>query len=259
MPLEAAFCEPKLCSWNQSQPQCVFSQENNACLVLTWPYAPHRAKEGLGCLWLRGPCCMAGGLLGIKPTPNVFSNGEKADVAGESLVYTGPSNPHLASSGGTAPNGDLRMATNSLWEAAFGKPKLCLGNLPQPQCVFAPEGNTCLVLTWPYVPIGPRRVWAASGSVGPAALVGGLRGLKPTPNVFSFGEKADLGRKCLDCPGPSNPPFPSSGGTPPTVDLRIGTNSLGEAAFCEPKLCSGNKPQPQCVLALESNPCLLLT
>ena len=30
-----------------------------------------------------------------------------------------------------------------------------------------------------------------SGSVGPAALVGGLRGLKPTPNVFSFGEKAD--------------------------------------------------------------------
>ena len=95
--------------------------------------------------------------------------------------------------------------------------------------------------------------------MGPAALVGGLRGLKPTPNVFSFGEKADLGRKCLDCPGPSNPPFPSSGGTPPTVDLRIGTNSLGEAAFCEPKLCSGNKPQPQCVLALESNPCLLLT
>ena len=112
---------------------------------------------------------MAGGLLGIKPTPNVFSNGEKADVAGESLVYTGPSNPHLASSGGTPPNGDLRMATNSLWEAAFGKPKLCLGNLPQPQCLFAQEGNTCLVLTWPYVPIGPRRVWAASGSVGTAA------------------------------------------------------------------------------------------
>ena len=136
---------------------------------------------------------MAGGLLGIKPTPNVFSNGEKADVAGESLAYTGPSNPHLASSGGTPPNGDLRTATNSLWEAAFGKPKLCSGNLPQPQCVLAQEGNTCLVLTWPYVPIGPRRVWAASGSVGPAALVGGLRGLKPTPNVFSFGEKADLG------------------------------------------------------------------
>ena len=48
LPLEAAFCEPKLCSWNQSQPQCVFAQESNACLVLTWHYATHRAKVVLG-------------------------------------------------------------------------------------------------------------------------------------------------------------------------------------------------------------------
>ena len=53
--LEAAFCEPKLCSGNKPQPQCVFAQESNACLVLTWPFAPHRAKEVLGCLWLLGP------------------------------------------------------------------------------------------------------------------------------------------------------------------------------------------------------------
>ena len=50
-------CEAKLCSGNQPQPQGIFAQESNACLVLTWPYAPHRAKEGLGCLWLRGSCC----------------------------------------------------------------------------------------------------------------------------------------------------------------------------------------------------------
>ena len=55
LPLEAAFCEPKLCSGNKPQPQCVFAQESNACLVLTWPFAPHRAKEVLGCLWLLGP------------------------------------------------------------------------------------------------------------------------------------------------------------------------------------------------------------
>ena len=42
---------------------------------------PHRAKEGLGCLWLRGHCCLAGGLRSLKPTPNVFSYGEKADLA----------------------------------------------------------------------------------------------------------------------------------------------------------------------------------
>ena len=52
---EAAFCETKLYSGKQPQAQCVFAQESNACLVLTWPYAPLRAKEVLGCLWLLGP------------------------------------------------------------------------------------------------------------------------------------------------------------------------------------------------------------
>jgi len=157
---------------------------------------------------------MAGGLLGIKPTPNVFSNGEKADVAGERLVYTGPSNPHMASSGGTAPNGDLRMATNSLWEAAFGKPKLCLGNLPQPQCVFAQENNACLVLPWHYA---PHRVKEGLGYLwirGPCCMVGGLHSLKPTPNMFSFMEKADVAGKGLVCTGPSNPTLASSGEIP---------------------------------------------
>ena len=40
-----------------------------------------RAKEALDCLWLRGHCCLAGGLRSLKPTPNVFSFAEKADLA----------------------------------------------------------------------------------------------------------------------------------------------------------------------------------
>ena len=40
-----------------------------------------RAKEGLGCLWLRGHCCLAAGLRSWKPTPNVFSFAQKADLA----------------------------------------------------------------------------------------------------------------------------------------------------------------------------------
>ena len=39
---------------------------------------------------------------------------------------------------------------------------------PQPQCVFAQERSACLFLTQPNAPPGPRRVWAASGSVGTA-------------------------------------------------------------------------------------------
>ena len=66
---------------NQPQPQCVFAQESKACVVLTWPYVPHRAKDCLACLWLRGQCCLAGGLRGLKPIPNVFFFGKKAGFA----------------------------------------------------------------------------------------------------------------------------------------------------------------------------------
>ena len=79
------------------QPQCVFAPERSACLLLPQPNAPHGAKEGLGCLWLRGHCCLVGGLRSLKPTPNVFSFAEKADLAGRSPVCTGPGNPPTAS------------------------------------------------------------------------------------------------------------------------------------------------------------------
>ena len=75
--MEAAFCDPISGSGNQPQPQCFLAQESNTCLVLTWSYAPHRAKDCLGCLWLFGRCCMAGGLRGLKPTPNVSPSGRR--------------------------------------------------------------------------------------------------------------------------------------------------------------------------------------
>ena len=79
--LGAAFCKGKLCSGNKPQPQCFLAQDRSACLFLTQPHPPHKAKEGLGCLWLRGHCCLAGGLRSLKSTPNVFSFAEKADLA----------------------------------------------------------------------------------------------------------------------------------------------------------------------------------
>ena len=38
-------------------------------------------KEGLGCLWLRGHCCLAGGLRSWKATPNLFSFTQKTNLA----------------------------------------------------------------------------------------------------------------------------------------------------------------------------------
>ena len=46
-----------------------------------FPYTTLFRSEGLGCLWLRGHCCLAGGLRRWKPTPNVFSFAEKDEEA----------------------------------------------------------------------------------------------------------------------------------------------------------------------------------
>ena len=40
----------------------------------------------MGCLWLPGPCCFAGGLLRWRPTPNVFSFLEKQELARKCLL-----------------------------------------------------------------------------------------------------------------------------------------------------------------------------
>ena len=51
---------------NKPQPQSVFARERNACHFLPQPNAPHGAKEGLGCLWLLGHFCLAGGFHSLK-------------------------------------------------------------------------------------------------------------------------------------------------------------------------------------------------
>ncbi len=69
------------CSGNQPQPQCIFAQESNACLVLNKPCAIPWARKDPGFFLLRGHGCLAGGLLKLKVTPNGFSFGEDADWA----------------------------------------------------------------------------------------------------------------------------------------------------------------------------------
>ena len=56
-----------------------------------WPFSPlalwsPEGTDGLGCFWLPGPCCFAGGLLSLKPTPKVFSFVENQELAGKCLL-----------------------------------------------------------------------------------------------------------------------------------------------------------------------------
>ena len=164
---------------------------SNACLVLPQPFTPHRAKEGEGCLWLRGQCCLAASFRRLKPTPNMFSFGEKADWARKGLVSTGPSNTHVASLGGTHLGPISEMAPNTLLGPAFCKWKLCLGKKPQPQCLFAQASYACLVIPYPYVPLRAKEVLGCLWIQEHCCLAGGLLSMKPTPKVFSFRPKAD--------------------------------------------------------------------
>ena len=82
-------------------------------------------------------------------------------------------------------------AQNSLLGAAFCRGELCSGNKPQPQCVLAHEGQACLVTHLALCTPRAKKAMACLWLCGHCCLSGGLRGLKPTPHVFSFVEKAD--------------------------------------------------------------------
>ena len=112
------------------------------------------AKEGLGCLWLRGPCCLLGGLRGLRPTPNMFSFRENGDSAVKGLVRTCPSNPPLRQLGRNPARPILRhgkkRASESYILCTFrekadlaGKVLVCIGPSNPP---FASWGETQLVL-----------------------------------------------------------------------------------------------------------------
>ena len=91
---------PRLCSGKQRKP---FSHPAGRSPL---------GKAGLGCLWLPGPCCFAGGLQSLKPTPNVFSFLGKQDWACEDLLRPGPSNATRAKLGRATPSTCLPKGTN---------------------------------------------------------------------------------------------------------------------------------------------------
>ena len=91
---------PRLCSGKQCKP---FSHP-----------APRSqsGKAGLGCLWLPEPCCFAGGLRSLNPTPYVFSFTGKQDGTCIGLLHPCPSNTALAKLDQSAPRTQHPKGTN---------------------------------------------------------------------------------------------------------------------------------------------------
>ncbi len=69
-------------------------------------------KAGLGCPWLPEPCCFAGVLRSLNPTPYVFSFTGKQDGTCIGLLRPCPSNTALAKLGHSAPRPQLPKGTN---------------------------------------------------------------------------------------------------------------------------------------------------
>ena len=69
-------------------------------------------KEGLGCPWLPEPCCFAGGLRSLNPTPYVFSFTGKQDGTCIGLLRSCPSNTALAKLGHSAQRPQIPKGTN---------------------------------------------------------------------------------------------------------------------------------------------------
>ena len=91
---------PRLCSGKQCKP---FSHP-----------APRSqsGKAGLGCLWLPEPCCFAGGLRSLNPTPYVFFFTGKQDGTCIGLLHPCPSNTALAKLDHSAPRTQHPKGTN---------------------------------------------------------------------------------------------------------------------------------------------------
>ena len=73
--------------------------------------------------------------------------------------------------GTSAPRPHLTHGPNEVLRAAFWKHRLSSGNKPQCKCTFAQQSNACLILPQISGLHKPKKVWAASGCLGPAALL----------------------------------------------------------------------------------------
>jgi len=149
---------------------------------------------------------LGGGLHSLKCTPNVASFREKADLAGKGLVCTGPYNSALASSGGNQLVAISAMSQNWLRNAAFWEPKLCSGNQPQPQCVFAQESNACLVLAWSCAPHSAKEGLGCLWLRGPCCITGGPRAINTLETCSPGGTRLIWQEKALFAQAPATHP-----------------------------------------------------
>ena len=210
---EHTTASPRLCSSKQCQPFSHPAHRSQSC------------KAGLGCPWLPEPCCFAGGLRSLNPTPYVFSFMGKQDGTCLGLLRPCPCNTALAKLGQSAPRPQLPKGTNRVpgpCSQQREKKRSSRSNT-SPTAPLLRKATQAVFATTLLLDVGKNGdglLWLP----GPCCFVGGLGSLKPIPEVFSFLGKQDWDCEGLLRPGPSNAPRAKVGCTAPRSRLPNGTN-----------------------------------
>ena len=179
-------------------------------------------KAGLGCPSLPEPCCFAGGLRSLNPTPYVFFFTGKQDGMCIGFLRPCPSNTALEKLGQSAPRPQLPKGTNRV-PGPCSPPRLCSGKQCKPFSHPAPRSQSGKA--------GLGCLWLPE----PCCFAGGLRSLNPTPHVFSFTGKQD--GTCITLhQGPNTPKAPTEFLGPAVCK---GTGNIPHGAIpAPPRLCS---------------------
>ena len=162
------------------------------CLCSTkqrWPFSPlvlwsPQTKEGLGCLWLPGPCCFAGGLLSLKPTPTCSSSWRSRIWKENAFWAQAPSiprEPPWALSTETTSQAPLQTLCRELHSGNFDSRR---GTNHSPNVPLLSKATLAFFSPSPLVSKGQR----GSGLLlapWPCCIAGGLLSWKHSPNVFS--------------------------------------------------------------------------
>ena len=210
-------------------------------------------------LWISGPCCLAGGLRSLKPTPNVFSFTAKQEWACEELLRPGPSNATRAKLGHATPRTRSQKAPTELLGPAVckGTGKAPRGAHTSPtatllrkatQAFFAPSRPLAVGQSGAGLPLAPWALLLCRGSPEPEShsqcvLLRGEAGLgvrRPSSPRPQQCPPSQVGLHSTEVPAPQRHQLSSW-----VLQSAKGQEKLlGEHTTASPCLCSSKQCQP---------------
>ena len=147
----------------------------------------------------------------------------------------------------------MEPADISILGAAFCKGKLCSGTNLSPKASLLGNATLAYFSPSPWLPLWPRRIWAASGSVSTAAWLQVSAAWIQLETCSPLGRRLIWHEKALFAQAQSTHPDPAWEEPNDGLSPKRHKTRFWKLKFCKGNLCLGNKPHPQCVFAQEGS------